>query len=54
MALATAAFIALGYALMPHFGNHGLWAAFAAFAALRALVLAWWYPRLLEQFARPA
>jgi MATE family multidrug resistance protein len=54
MALATAAFVAFGYALMPHFGNHGLWAAFATFAALRALVLAWWYPRLLERFARPA
>jgi MATE family multidrug resistance protein len=54
MALATAGFLALGYALMPAFGNHGLWAAFTAFAALRGLILAWWYPRLLVQFARPA
>jgi MATE family multidrug resistance protein len=54
MALATAGFLALGYALMPAFGNHGLWAAFTAFAALRALILGWWYPRLLVQFARPA
>ena len=53
MALATAGFIALGYALMPSFGNHGLWAAFTAFAALRGLILGWWYPRLLVQFARP-
>jgi MATE family multidrug resistance protein len=54
MALATAGFLALGYALMPAFGNHGLWAAFTAFAALRGLILGWWYPRLLVQFARPA
>jgi hypothetical protein len=31
-----------------------LWAAFTAFAALRGLILGWWYPRLLVQFARPA
>jgi len=54
MAVATVGFLALGYALTPAFGNHGLWAAFAAFAALRGLILAWWYPRLLVQFARPA
>ncbi len=54
MAVATAAFLALGYALMPSFGNHGLWAAFTAFAAFRGLILGWWYPRLLVQFARPA
>lgn len=54
MALATAAFLALGYALAPRFGNHGLWAAFMAFAAFRGLILGWWYPRLLVQFVRPA
>ena len=54
MALSLAGFLALGYALVPPFGNHGLWAAFTAFAALRGLVLAYWYPRLLLQFARPA
>jgi MATE family multidrug resistance protein len=54
MALALAGFLALGYALMPYFGNHGLWAAFTAFAALRGVVLGWWYPRLLGQFAKPA
>jgi MATE family multidrug resistance protein len=54
MALALVGFLALGYALMPAFGNHGLWAAFTAFAALRGVVLGFWYPRLLGQFARPA
>jgi MATE family multidrug resistance protein len=54
MALALAGFLALGYALTPHFGNHGLWAAFIGFAAFRGIILAWWYPRLLVQFARPA
>lgn len=54
MALATAGFLALGHALLPAFGNHGLWAAFTAFAALRGIILGWWYPRLLVQFARPA
>jgi len=54
MALALAGFLALGYVLLPRFGNHGLWAAFTGFAALRGIMLAWWYPRLLAQFARPA
>jgi len=54
MALALAGFLAIGYPLVAHFGNHGLWAAFLGFAALRGLVLARWYPRLLVQFARPA
>lgn len=54
MALALLGFLTLGYALMPRFGNHGLWAAFTVFAALRGIVLAVWYPRLLGQFARPA
>jgi MATE family multidrug resistance protein len=52
MALALAVLIAAGYALMPAFGNHGLWAAFVAFAASRGAILAFWYPRLLAQFAR--
>jgi MATE family multidrug resistance protein len=54
MALALGGFLALGYVLLPRFGNHGLWAAFTGFAALRGIMLAWWYPRLLAQFARPA
>ncbi len=52
MALALAGFLALGYALMPFFGNHGLRAAFAGFAALRGAFLALLYPRLLGPFAR--
>jgi MATE family multidrug resistance protein len=51
MALALAGFLGLGYALTPLAGNHGLWAAFTAFAALRGAILAWWYPRLLRAFA---
>lgn len=54
MAASLAALLALGYALMPAFGNHGLWAAFTGFAAFRGGILAFWYPRLLAQFARPA
>ena len=50
MALSLAAFLALGYALMPNFGNHGLWAAFTGFAAFRGAILGLWYPRLLRQF----
>jgi MATE family multidrug resistance protein len=51
MALALVGFLALGHALMPLAGNHGLWAAFTAFAAFRGAILAWWYPRLLRAFA---
>ncbi len=49
MALALLFLLALGYALMPAFGNHGLWAAFLAFAAFRGAILALWYPRLMAQ-----
>ncbi|MGH7002327.1 MAG: MATE family efflux transporter, partial [Alphaproteobacteria bacterium] len=52
-AIALAALLALGYTLMPTFGNHGLWAAFLGFAAVRGLTLAAWYPRLLRGFDRP-
>ena len=45
-AIALAALLGLGYALMPAFGNHGLWAALWGFALVRALTLALWYPRL--------
>ncbi len=47
MALSLLVLLALGYALMPRFGNHGLWAAFLGFAAFRGFILALWYPRLL-------
>jgi MATE family multidrug resistance protein len=53
-ALALAAMLASGYALMPAFGNHGLWASLFVFAAMRGATLALWYPRLLMVFARPA
>jgi len=50
-ALSLAGLLAAGYALMPSFGNHGLWAALLAFAACRGLTLALWYPRLLRGVA---
>jgi multidrug resistance protein, MATE family len=52
-ALALVAMLASGYALMPAFGNHGLWASLAVLAAIRGATLALWYPRLLKLFARP-
>ena len=52
--IALAMLLGLGYALMPTFGNHGLWAAFLGFAAFRGLTLGYWYPRLLRSFDRPA
>jgi len=50
-AIALVALLAAGYALMPAFGNHGLWAALLVFAAFRGLTLALWYPRLLHGIA---
>jgi MATE family multidrug resistance protein len=50
MALALGVFLALGYALMPALGNHGLWLAFTGFAAARGVFLGLWYPRLLRRF----
>ncbi|MCW5770866.1 MAG: MATE family efflux transporter [Rhodospirillaceae bacterium] len=48
--LAVGGMLAVGYGLMPSLGNHGLWAALLAFAAIRGLTLGLWYPRLLAQF----
>lgn len=46
MLVSTAAYFALWALLAPHFGNHGLWAAFVLFLAVRGVTLAWRYPAL--------
>lgn len=46
MALALALLLALGYGLMPVWGNHGLWLALMGFFALRGATLALWYRRI--------
>ncbi len=51
MALAVVLLLALGYGLMPVLGNHGLWAAFMAFFAVRGLLMWLWYPRILRSVA---
>ena len=39
MLLSTALFAVLAFALVPSFGNHGLWLAFEVFLSLRGLTL---------------
>lgn len=46
MALALAVFLLAAQLLMPALGNHGLWAAFMAFMATRALALGSRLPRI--------
>jgi len=46
MIVSLAGFLALSAALVPLWGNHGLWLAFLGFMALRALTLAVYLPRL--------
>ena len=46
MIVSLAGFLALSAALVPLWSNHGLWLAFLAFMALRALTLAVYLPRL--------
>ncbi len=53
MLLAAAAFWLATEALVPALGNHGLWLAFTAFLALRALTLGLWLPRI-ERSIGPA
>ena len=48
MALAFAAYLVAWYVLTSLFGNHGLWAAFTIFAAVRGLALWSRYPALLR------
>lgn len=44
MLLSLALYVAAWWLLAPYFGNHGLWAAFNAFLAMRGLTLWWRYP----------
>lgn len=46
MAVSFAGYLGLVLALVPIWGNHGLWAALVGFFALRGLTLAWRYPAL--------
>jgi MATE family multidrug resistance protein len=48
MIASLALFVTLAWALVPPFGNDGLWSAFLAFMAARGLTLAVAYPRLLR------
>lgn len=46
MLASLALFVVATWALMPLWGNHGLWAAFMIFMAARGVTLAMFYPRL--------
>jgi len=46
MLLSTAGYFAAMWALVPIFGNHGLWAALMLFFVLRGVTLGWRYPAL--------
>jgi len=46
MTLSFAGYVALGLALVPVYGNHGLWAALMGFFVLRGVTLALRYPAL--------
>jgi MATE family multidrug resistance protein len=46
MIVSLAGFLALAALFVPLWGNHGLWLAFLAFMALRALTLAVFLPRI--------
>jgi MATE family multidrug resistance protein len=54
MIVSLAGFVALSAALVPLWGNHGLWLAFLGFMALRALTLAVYLPRLYRALPAPA
>lgn len=49
MIVSLAAFVAVGLPLTASFGNHGLWAAYTAFMAARALSLWFYFPRVRAQ-----
>jgi len=48
MLVSGSAYLVTVWLGMPSFGNHGLWLALTVFVIVRALVLWWWYPKLLE------
>lgn len=49
-AIALVAYVAALAVLEPRYGNHGLWAAFTLFMAMRGLTLGWFYRRVGEEF----
>lgn len=51
--LALALFLPVEFLLIPHFQNHGLWAAFIAFCAMRSLVLFFSWDRIMEDNYSP-
>jgi MATE family multidrug resistance protein len=50
--LSMAAFLALGYPLVEHLGNTGLWLACIGFAAARGVTLGWVFPTLRASVGR--
>lgn len=48
--LALVILIALGTWWSTAYGNKGLWVALVVYISMRAVVLAWYYPRLLQRF----
>lgn len=48
--LALVILIALGTWWSAAYGNNGLWVALVVYISMRAVVLAWYYPLLLQQF----
>lgn len=46
MVVSLAAYLAAVWALIPWWGNHGLWGALMVFFVARALTLLAWYPRI--------
>lgn len=54
LVVALVVFIPLEMLLIPHLGNHGLWAAFIAFCAVRSLVLFLSWKRMMARIFSPA
>ncbi|MEK9672957.1 MAG: MATE family efflux transporter [Rhodospirillaceae bacterium] len=52
MALSLLAFAVAVYFQPADWGNHGLWAAFTVFMAMRGLTMSWAYPRLARDVGR--
>ena len=54
MLLSVGVFLLLAVPIVRFMGNHGLWAAFCLFNALRGLTLGLRLPRIERAFAQPA
>lgn len=51
MIIALLAFILTTVAMVPLYGNHGLWMAFMFFMIVRAIALAFYYPRIEDRLS---